>query len=149
MGSGNGYRMRVDESGLAAHQLDMVEREILQDARTLHVHNFALVVHEIVDGEVFFQRVINAVKAALLQAREIECGFAKSLAGNGTGVDATTAHVLCALDRGDAFAKVGRLRATLFAGRTAADNNEVESVAGDHEFLHEWRTARRASVMQL
>src|SRR6266436_7707328 len=141
--------MRVDKSGLTAHQLDVMEREILQDARAFHVHDFALVVHEVVDGEIFLQRVINAVKAALLQAREIECRFAKGLAGNGAGVDATAAHMFGALDDGNAFAEVGCLGATLFAGGSASDHDEVESVAGSHESLQEWRTAGGASVMQL
>jgi hypothetical protein len=55
------------------------------------------------------ERVIDTIKAALFQAREIERRFAQSLAGNGTSIDATAAHVACALDQGDALAKIDGL----------------------------------------
>src|SRR6267143_7049478 len=127
--TGDGNAVRVFESGPAADEFDLVEREIFQDALAFHVHDFALVVHEIVDGEIFLQRVINAIESALLQAGEIERGFAERLAGNGTRVDAAATHVIGAFDDGDALAEVSRLGATLFTGRTAADDDKVESIA--------------------
>ena len=135
VGLGDGDSVRVFEGSLAANELDLVERKIFQDALALHVHDFALVVHEIVDGEIFFQRIIDAVEAALIESGEIKRGFAKGLAGNGAGVDAASAHVLGAFDDGYAFAEVGGLGAALFAGRAAADDDEVESVTRSHEFL--------------
>src|SRR5229473_2078346 len=115
--------MRIQKSGLPAHELDVVEREVFQDAPTFHFDDFTLVVHEIVDSEIFLERIVDTVKAALLQARKIERGFAKRLAGNGAGIDATAAHVLGAFDDGNAFAKIGGLGAALFPGRTATDHN--------------------------
>src|SRR5882762_4325477 len=91
--------------------------------------------HEIVDGEIFFERIVNAIEAALLKSGKIEGGFAEGLAGDGAGVDATATHVLSALDDGNALPKVGSLGAALFAGRPAADHKEVESVGGNHECL--------------
>ena len=135
LGTGNRDGMRVDESGLAAHQLDVMESEILQNARAFHIYNFAFMVHEIVDSEIFLQRVIDAVQAALPQAREIESGFAQSLARNGTGVDATAAHVLGALDSRDALAEIRGLGAALLTSRPAADHDEVERLARSHEVL--------------
>src|SRR4029077_250205 len=44
-------------------------------------------------------------------------------------------HVLSAFDDSHAFAEVSRLGAALFAGRAAADDDEVESVAGSHGSL--------------
>src|SRR5580704_1995366 len=119
----NGDRVRIFERGLAANEFDLVEREILQDALAFHIHNFTLVVHKVVDGEVLFERVVDAVQAALLQARKIKRGFTKRFARNGAGVDAAPAHVLGALDDRDALAKVSGLGATLFTGGTAADDD--------------------------
>src|SRR6266849_7009312 len=109
--------MRVFESGLTADEFNFVERKIFQDALAFHVHHFAFVVHEIVDGEILLQRVIDAIESALLKSGKIEGGFAEGLAGDGAGVDATATHVLSALDDGNALPKVGSLCAALFAGR--------------------------------
>src|SRR5205807_9551432 len=40
--------------------------------RSLHVHDFAFVMHEVVHSEILFERVIDAIKTALFQAREID-----------------------------------------------------------------------------
>ena len=92
-------------------------------------------VHEIVDGEIFLQRIVDAIEAALLESGKIEGGFAQGLAGDGAGVDAATAHVLGALDDGDALAEVRGLCAALLTGRPAANHDEVERLARSHEFL--------------
>src|SRR6266849_2010965 len=129
--------MRVLEGSLATDEFDLVERKIFQDAPAFHVHDFALVVHEIVDGEIFLQRIVDAIEAALLESGKIEGGFAEGLAGNGAGVDATSAHVLGAFDDNDALAEVGGLGAALLTSRAAPDDDEIESVARSHEFLRE------------
>ena len=108
----------------------MVQREILEDAPALHLDDFAFVVHEIVDGEIFFQRVVDAVEAALLQAGEIEGRFAQRFAGDRAGVDATAADVLGALDDRHALAEVGGLSAGFFASGAAADHDQVEEIRG-------------------
>ena len=64
--SGNGHRMGIFERSPAADELDVMKVEILQDALALHFHHFALVVHEVVDGEILFQRIVDAVETALL-----------------------------------------------------------------------------------
>src|SRR2546422_178002 len=119
--------MRIQKCGLSAHEVDMVKREIFQDAPALHVHHFALVMHEVVNGKIFLERIVDTVEAALLQAREIQRGFAEGLAGNGTGIDTTAAHMLATLDDGHAFAKVGSLSASLLTGgaATADEQNAI------------------------
>src|SRR5467141_1656021 len=127
--------MGIQKSGLPTHEVDLVKRDILQDAAAFHFHHLALVVHEVVDGEIFLERIVDAVEAALFQAREIKRGCAKGLAGNGAGVDATAAHVFGALDDGHALAEIGCLRATFFTGGSATDNDQIESIARSHESL--------------
>src|SRR5260370_2767553 len=127
--------MGVCECGLGVHDFDVVECEIFQNALALHIDDLTLMVHEIVDGEIFLERIIDPVKAALLEAGKVERGFAKGLAGNGASVDATAAHMFGALDNGDAFAEIGGLRGALFPRRAATDHDEVESVAQNHAIL--------------
>src|SRR5260370_4323326 len=126
--------MGIQKCRLSTHQLDVVEREILQNALTLHVDDFAFVVHKIVDGEIFLERIVDTVEAALFQAREIKRGFAERLAGNGAGIDATSAHVLGALDDRDPLAEIGCLRATFFTGGSTTDNDQIENIARSHPY---------------
>ena len=112
-----------------------MECEVFQNALPLHVYYFTLVMHEIVDGEIFLERVVDSVETALLEPGKVERGFAKSLAGDSAGVDATAAHMLGALDDGNAFAEIGGLGAALFTSRAAADHDEIESIIRSHEFL--------------
>ena len=135
VGSRDHNRVTVFEGRLAANELNLVQRQILQNPAALHVHDFAFVMHEVVHSEILFERVIDAIKTALFQAREIERRFAQSLAGNGTSIDATAAQVLGAFDQGDALAKIGGLGARLFAGRTAAHHNQVKTFSRTHSSL--------------
>src|SRR5712664_444268 len=127
--------MGVYKGGLAGHELDMVECEVFQNEPALHVDDFTLVVHEIVDGKIFLERIVDSVETALLEAGKVERGFAEGLAGNGAGIDATAAHMLGALDDGNAFAEIGGLGTTLFTSRAAADHDQIETVARSHKFL--------------
>src|SRR5260370_261170 len=139
--------MGIQKCRLSAHEIDIVKRQVFQDTPALHVHNFALVMHKVVNGEIFLERVVDSVKAALLQAGEIECRFAKRLAGNRAGVDAASSHVLGAFDDGHAFAEVRSLRTGFFAGRTAANHDQIEIVARKHESSRESVTAKPAKYI--
>jgi hypothetical protein len=136
--------VRVLEGGLAVEKCDLMEREIFEDVLAFHFHHFALVVHEVVYGEIFLERVVDAVEAALLKAGEVQGGFAQRFAGDRAGVDATAAGVLSAFDHGDALAEVGGLRAGFFSRRAAADDQQVKLLVGRHRnlpqlFPDDWR----------
>src|SRR5260370_18002981 len=123
------------KGGLAGHEFDVMKCEVFQNAAALHVDDFTLVMHEIVDGKIFLERVVDTVETALLEAGKVERGFAKGLAGNGASIDATSAQMLGALDDGNAFAEIGGLGAAFFTSRAAADPDQIETVARSHEFL--------------
>ena len=144
LGAGNSHGVGVYKGSLAGHEFDVVECEVFQNAPALHVDDFTLVVHEIVDGEILLEGIVDSVEAALLEAGKVESGFAKSLAGNRAGIDAASAHMFGALDDGNAFAKVGGLGAALFTGRAAADHDQTETVTRSHEFLREYLTTKPA-----
>ena len=122
----------VFEGRLAVEKCDLVQGEIFEDALAFHFHHFALVVHEVVYGEIFLERVVDAVKAALLEAGEVQGGFAQRLAGDRAGIDATAAGVLGAFDYGDALAEVGGLGAGFFSRRATADDQQVKLLVGRH-----------------
>ena len=140
--SGDCDGVRVLERRLAANKFDVVQLEIFEDALAFHFDDFALVVHKILNGKVFLERVVDAIKAALLEPRKIEGRFAERLTGDGAGVDAAATHVLGALDDGDPLAKIGGLRTGLFSGGAAADYDEVEVIAGSHLIPHIVRRTR-------
>src|SRR5438105_10635612 len=85
--------------------------------------------HEIMDGEIFFQRIINTVEPALLEAGKIQRRFAQRLAGHGAGVDAASADLRGTLDDGNSLAEISCLGAGLFARGPAADDDQIETVA--------------------
>ena len=132
MRAGHYNRVGVFKSCLTAYEFDLMQREIFENALPFHFDDFAFMVHEVVHGEIFFQRIVNAVKAALLQSRKIEGGFAQRFARDGSGIDATAAGVLGAFDDGDAFAKIGGLGTGFFAGRATTDNQQVKLFVSGH-----------------
>src|SRR5215472_838635 len=89
-------------------------------------------VHKVRNGEVFFERIVDSMKPALLQARKIEGGLAKGFAGNRARVDAASAHVLRALDDCHALAKICCLRPALFASGAAANHNQIKTLGRSH-----------------
>src|SRR5262249_45639169 len=99
----------------------------------LHFDHFALVVHEVVHREVFLERIVDAIEAALLEPGEIQGGLPKGLARNGTGVDAAAARMVRALDDRDALAEIGSLRAGFLACRTATDDDQIEGLSRRHK----------------
>ncbi len=92
--AGDRYGVRILKGGLAAQEFNLVKFEIFQDAPAFHLDHGSFVVHEIVDGEIFFERIIDTVESALLQAGKIEGRLAKCFARNGSGVDAASAYNL-------------------------------------------------------
>src|SRR5882762_8908887 len=135
VGACDGNGMRVLKGCLAADEFDLMECEVLQNAPALHFDDFTLVVHEVVDSKILLEGVVDSVEAALLEAGKVESGFAQGLAGNVAGIDATAAHMLGALDDGNAFAEIGGLGGALFTSRAAADYDEIERVTRSHESL--------------
>src|ERR1700730_10264293 len=108
--------------------------KILQDPLAFGFNNRALVVHKIIDREILFQRIVDAIETALLKTGKVERGLAKGFAGDSASIDGASAHI-SALDDGDVLAKIGSLRACLFPRRTAADDDEIEIFAGRQRFL--------------
>ncbi len=116
----------IFERRLSAHQFDVMKLQILQDALAFHFDDCAFVVHEIVDSEIVFQGIVDAIEPALLQSGKIQSGFAQGLAGYGAGVDAASTYGGCALNDRDSLAEIGSLGAGLFSGRAAANHDQIK-----------------------
>ena len=64
--AGNGHGVGVFKRSAAADKFDVMKSEILQDPLAFHFNHVSLVVHEIVDGKILFQGIVDAVETALL-----------------------------------------------------------------------------------
>ncbi len=115
---------------------DFVELEIFQDAAAFHFDDFTLVVHEVVNGEIFLERIIDPVEATLAEAGKIKRRLAQSLAWDSARIDATAAGIRGPLDNGNTFSEIRGLRSSFFSGWPATNHNEVERIVGCQRCLH-------------
>ena len=76
-------------------------------------------------GDLFLDVIVDAVDALVLEAGEVQHGFAHGLAGNGAGVDAGAADDFALLDHRHAAAALGALNGRTLSGRAGADDDDV------------------------
>src|SRR5246127_3462287 len=81
--------------------------------------------HEILDGEALFQRIVNAIQPTLAYSRKIKRGFAEDFAWQGAGVDARSSQSARTFDESNALPEVSGLGSALFTGGTRADYDEI------------------------
>ncbi len=127
--------MWVFKRRLPLDVFDLVQVKILEDALAFHFNDFALMMHEIVNRKIFFERIIDAVEAALAESGKIERRFAQSFAGNSAGVDATAARIRRAFNDGYALAEISSLRSSFFPRGATTDDDQVETVVGCQQNL--------------
>src|SRR5258708_45603 len=125
--------MRIEKSGLAAHEFDVMEREIFQDTPALHIHDFAFVVHEIVDSEIFLERIVDAVEAALLEPGKIKRRLPKGFPPDCAPVDPMAAQWVGGLEDTAPLAEKRGLGTAIFAGGATANNDQIEIAARSHK----------------
>ena len=121
-------RVRADESCESLNALDAVTLEVLVDALPFRLDDRALAVHEVGDGDVVLDRVVDAVEPALAEPGEVKGRFAQRLARDRARVHGGAARLGRPLDDADPLAEVRGLRGSFLAGGAAADDNEVEVV---------------------
>ena len=90
--------------------------------------------------EVFY-RIAPSVERTLLQAAQVQHGFAKRLAWDGAGIDAHSTDGAFALDHRHFLAHFGRANGGLLSGRTAADYDQVVRVVASD--FHGYRSHTR------
>ena len=66
------HRVRIVEHGLPADEVDLVLRNVLAHDLAERADHLLLAVHEVVNGEVGLDRVVDAVQAALPEPREVQ-----------------------------------------------------------------------------
>src|SRR6266481_202168 len=74
-----GDRVPICKYRLSLHILNFVLLQIFQDAPPLHLHHFPLVMHKIMDRQIFFQRIVNSIEPALPQPGKIQRRFTQRL----------------------------------------------------------------------
>jgi len=68
-----GTRKRCERPSNAARpcmSFYVMKFEVFQDALPLPLHHLALMMHEIADGEILFEGIVDAVDTALLEAEK-------------------------------------------------------------------------------
>ena len=123
---GNDNRVRILKRRPSLHVLNLVQLQIFQDASPLHLHHFPLVVHEIVNGQIFLQRIIDPIKPALPQPGKIQRRFAQRFAWHRSRVDAASTRNSRPLNHRHALAEIRGLRASLLSRRSATDDHQIK-----------------------
>ena len=93
-------------------------------------------VHEVVNGEIFLERIIDPVEATLAEAGKIKRRLAQRLAWDSARVDTTAAGTRGAFDDSDAFSEIRGLRSSFFSSWPATNHNQVERIVGCQRCLH-------------
>ena len=120
------HGVRVLEPGLAAIDRDRVPGKVQAHQVAQALRDLDLAAHELGNGEVLPQRVVDPVQAALVESGKVEGGLAKGLARDGAGVDERASEEGVLLDQGHALPEVGGLGRALLARRARPDDDEVE-----------------------
>ena len=102
----------------------LVAHHLFADDADLGADDLPATGDQVVHGDL--GAVAVAVKAPLLDAGQVQHGFAQGFAGDGAGVGADAADDGVALDERDLLAELGGLDGGLLAGGTAADDDHVD-----------------------
>ena len=117
--------MAVEKSRDALDLRDPVLADVVVDQLPLGFDDRTLAEHEVRDGDILLDVIVDAIQPALAKTREIQGGLAERLGRNPPGVDRRAARLRRALHDTHALAEVGGLRGALFAGGSGADHDEV------------------------
>src|SRR5580704_9700446 len=101
-----------------------MNRKILGHFLALSLDQYTRAMHEILNGQALFQRIVDAIQPTLAYARKIKRRFAEDFARQGAGVDACSSQSARTLDERNALPEVSGLGSALFTGGTRADHDE-------------------------
>ncbi len=127
VGTGDLYRVGIDDASDAGHAGDVVPGggEVAGGALLFAALDEVLAVHEAVQRDVGFELYVQAfAELASAEAREKQGRFAQGFAGESAPVDAGAAQLAIGFDEDGLVTEIGRLRGTLFACGSAADDNQ-------------------------
>ena len=122
--------MRIDERGRGA-QVDahIVAAHVLVNASALVFLDQPFARQEVGDRGAGAELELQAMQLAMAKAREEQGGFAEGLGGERAGVGGRAAEERLFFDERHALAEIGGTGSGLFAGRTTANDHQVEFFA--------------------
>src|SRR6185436_16949994 len=100
--------------------------EVVVDELPLGFDDGALAEHEVLDGDVVLDLVVDAVEAVRAKPGEVERRLAQRLRRDRAGVDGGAAGLGRLFDDADALPEVGSLRGSFLSSRAGADDDQVE-----------------------
>ena len=119
------YGVAIFEGGFSVDKSDLMTPDRLLDHLAFFFNHGVLTIHKVLDGQVFLERIVNAIQAALLKTREIQRRFTKSFGRNCPRVDPCATYIRCAFDQRDTFSVISRFRSTLFPRWPSANNDQI------------------------
>src|SRR5579883_1370456 len=118
-------RMRVNEFGRAADQLNVVARQLALDDIDLSLDHVLDAQRQVGHRDLVLNAVVYAVDILVVVAGEVKDSFAEGFAGDGAGIDADAAQNFAALDDGDALAHFGALNRRALPSRAGSNYDQV------------------------
>ena len=115
--AGDAERVGIDERGGAEHQGDPVALHLVADDVHFGADDMLGAVKQVGHVDVVLDGVAGAIKRTLVDAGEVQDGFADGFGGDGPGVDAHAADAVGAFDDGDGFSEFSGIEGGLLAGR--------------------------------
>jgi hypothetical protein len=115
--------MGIDETGMAEHDVDVISLKLRSYNFDLRLHDAVTAEGQIGHLDVGFNAIPRAVNISLAVAGKINDGFFDT--GNGTCVDANTAHYFAHVDYADPFPDFCRLHGGALARGTAAYDQKI------------------------
>src|SRR5262245_56709536 len=136
VGTGDLYRVGIDDAGDAGHAGDVVPGggEVAGGAFLFAALNEVLAVHETVQRAVGLELHVQAfAELASAEAGEEQGRFAQGFAGESAQLDTAAGKIVIGFDDDGLVTEIGRLRGALFAGGSATDDNQLIVVIIRHE----------------
>jgi hypothetical protein len=125
VGAFDAQAVRIDETGGAEPEVDIVARHLVLDDLDFPVDDVVGAEGEIFHRDVLFDAITGAIQAALMETRQIECGLAERFAGDGAGVGADAADDPFAFDDADFFPQLGSLDGSFLPCRAGSDDQQI------------------------
>ena len=125
LAAGDAQRVGIEERRAAEEHGDSVAAHLAADDIDFGSDYVVGAVKQVGHVDVVLDGVAGAVERALLDAGEMQDGFADGLGGDGSGVNADAADAVGAFDDGDGFAEFSGVEGGLLAGRARSNHHQI------------------------
>src|SRR5688572_17380897 len=119
------YSIAILEGCFTMNKGNVVTPNCPLDHLAFFFNNGPFPIHEVLDRQIFLERIVNAVQTSLTQTGEIQSRFAKRFGRNCPRVNTCASYMGCAFDECDAFPIISRFRSTFFPRRSGTNYDQI------------------------